>query len=365
MKVRCNRHELAEALAAIGGVVAARTPKPILQGVLIEAHADHCLLAATDLEVGIRFVVTQVEVDDQGTSVVPADKLGQIVRELADEVILLETEDSVCHVRGQGSHFQIYAQDPADFPPVAQLEGEPDFEIEADALHRMAEWTVFAAARENTRYAINGILWAKEKDVLTLAGTDGRRLSRARGKLASGGGGSLESIVPVKAMNLLQRILGENGSTVAVKLSSNQLVVKSARATLSTGLVEGQFPNYQDVVPTDCNCSVHLKTADFLSAVRRAALLTNEESKGVRLSFRNDSLTFSSRAPAQGEATITLPISYSAPELDIGFNPVFLVDVLRVVHTDEVTMELKEANRPGVISCDPNLLYVVMPVNLS
>ena len=365
MKARLNRQELAEALAAAGSVAPTRTPKPILQGVLIDAQADCCLLAATDLETGIRITVSQVEVDKKGQIVVPVDKLGQIVRESQDDVLEIELDDTVCHVRGEGAHFQIYSHDPADFPPVAELDGEPDFGVEAGLLRKMAEWTVFAAARENTRYAINGVLWEKQKDKLTLVATDGRRLACARGAVQGGADRNMESIVPVKGMSLFQRVIHDGDSAVGVKLGGNQLVVKTSRATISTGLVEGQFPNYHDVIPKDAKQHVKLKTDALYSAVKRAALLTNEESKGVRLSFTEDTLTLSSRAPSQGEATITVPIDFKGTPLDIGFNPHFLLEALRVVAEDEVTFDLKEPNKPGLLKTSPDFLYVVMPVSLS
>jgi DNA polymerase III subunit beta len=364
MKARFNRHELTEALAAVGQVAASRTPKPVLQCVLIDAQADCCVLTATDLEVGIRYVVSVVEVEKQGRVVVPADKLGQIVRESADEVVLLETEETVCHLRGEDAHYQMYVQDPADFPPVAELEGAPDFEIPAGELRRMAEWTSFAAARENTRYAINGVLWERVGKTLTLVATDGRRLSLARGPLAEDGP-KVESIVPIKAMSLVQRIFADDNTAVGVKLVGNQVLLRSPRATVSTALVEGQFPKYRDVIPQDCNQTARIKTADFHSAVKRAALLTNEESKGVRLAFRKDRLTLSGRAPTQGEAEITVPIEYGGVDLDIGFNPVFLIDALRVVPTESVTFQLKETNRPGLLRSDDDHLYVVMPISLT
>ncbi|MDX9976287.1 MAG: DNA polymerase III subunit beta [FCB group bacterium] len=365
MKARLNRHELADALGAIGGVVATRTPKPILQCVLIDARADHCLLAATDQEIGLRIVINQVEIMEQGQVVLPADKLSQIVRESLDEVIDLELNDTVCHLRGEGTHFQMFVQDPADFPPVGELEGSGDFEIDAKLIRRMADWTIFAAARENTRYAINGVLWDKIGQELSLVATDGRRLSYAHGQVADGDSPNIKSIVPVKAMGLLQRILVEADTNIAVKLTGNQIMIRTIRATLSTGLVEGQFPKYQDVIPSDCDRIAQLKTAEFASAVRQAALLTNEESKGIRLAFRNGILTLSSRAPSQGEATIDIPANYAGTDLLIGFNPYFLVDALKAVQASEVTLKLKDANRPGILTADPNFLYVVMPVNLS
>ena len=129
--------------------------------------------------------------------------------------------------------------------------------------------------------------------------------------------------------------------------------------------MEGHFPNYQDVVPTDLDKSVEFDTQELLSAVRRAALLTNEESKGVRLSFSAGTLTLSSRAPEQGEAVIAMSVRYSGPDLEIGFNPTFLIDVLRVVSDSTVRFEFSESNRPGLFRCGDSLLYVVMPVNLS
>jgi DNA polymerase-3 subunit beta len=365
MKVQLNRQEFAEALAIVGSVAATRTPKPILQCVLVDVRKDHAVIAATDLEIGVRFTVSQVEVDKAGKVVLPADKLGQIVRESTDEVLALESDDSVCHVRGAGAHYQIYTHDSADFPPVAELEGTPDFEVDAGMLRKMAEWTVFAAARENTRYAINGVLWEKEGENLSLVATDGRRLSFAKGVLAGAEGPNIERIVPVKAMTLIQRILGDASVPLGVKLTGNQFIARGQRATVSSGLVEGQFPKYSDVIPREHDRTVLLRTSDFASAVRRAALLTNEESKGVRLSFKKDLLTLSSRAPSQGEATIELPIKMEGPDIEIGFNPYFIIEALKNVSQDEVTFELKDSNKPGVIKPDPHFVYVVMPVNLS
>jgi len=158
MKLRFNRHEAAEALSSSCKVAASRTPKEILKCVRVDVLPDAMLFSATDLELGLRIAVTQVEVDEPGETLVVADTLSKIVRECTDEVMTIETSGNNLHVRGAGSHFQIVTQSPADFPPVTALEGEPDFTIDDALLRRMIEWTVFAAARESTRYAINGVL---------------------------------------------------------------------------------------------------------------------------------------------------------------------------------------------------------------
>ena len=357
---------MADALGAVCGVAAARTPKEILRCVRVEAQADVLLLSATDLELSLRCAVTQVEVDGPGEVLVVADTLSRIVRECDDELLTMEVKKNTMHLRGAGSHFQIVTQDVADFPAIPKMEGNPDVTIEHGALRRLIELTTFAAARESTRYAINGVLWEMEGKRLTLAATDGRRLAVGHGELATNGSANaVSAIVPTKTLSLFGRLSAEDDARVGIKLTGNQILLDLGRAMISSSLVEGQFPKYQDVVPSDCDLVAELNTAEFHSALKRASLLTNEESKGVRFSFAKGELTLSSRAPEQGEATVSMPATYDGETLDIGFNPVFLLDVLRVAHTDSISFAFKEAARPGVIRLGKDFVYVVMPVNLS
>jgi DNA polymerase-3 subunit beta len=365
MKVRCNRDELAEALAAACTVTPTRTPKPILECVRLQVRSDELVVSATDLELSVRYVVRQVEVEETGDTVVKADTFNKIVRESSDELLGLELVESMLHVRGADSHFQIHTQNPGEFPPVAMADGEPDFSVECQVLRRLIEWTVFASARESTRYAINGILWEIQGEELVLVATDGRRLSCARGPFEPAAKGKeLYIIVPAKALQLTARVPADADAPVNVRLSGSQLLLEVGAMVLGTSLVEGHFPKYQDVIPSDNDKLVELGTAQFQGALRRAALLTNEESKGVRLAFSEGNLILSSRAPEQGEATVSLAIEYGGEPVEIGFNPAFLLDVLRVVHGETVTFSFKEPNRPGVVRADESLLHVVMPVSL-
>lgn len=365
MKLRVNRQELAEAMGVIGMVASARTPKEILKCVLVRAQSDHLALEATDLEVSLRCVISQVEVEQEGELLVGAEKLGQIARESSDEMLSLEADPSAFHIRGADSHFQVYVQDPKEFPARSGTADDSDFEIATDVLRLISERTVFAAARENTRYAINGVLWEPSPKGLTLVATDGRRLSQARGAIEGDRPREHSAIVPAKVMNLFQRIFTDDDEKVGVRITENQITLRTDRAMISAALVEGHFPKYQEVIPDDNDKTARFKVADLLSAVRRAALLTNEESRGVRFTFGAGELALSSRAPQQGEARITMPVEYDAEPIEIGFNPNFLIDVLRVVHMDEVTLEMKEPTRPGVVRSEGQFLYVLMPVNLS
>lgn len=365
MQVIVNRNALADVLVVASGIASARTTKDVLKCIRLTAVDDELLVSATDLEVALRVSIRQVEVQRKGDILVPADKITQIARESMDETLTIGLEEQVCHVRGQDSHFEIYGQDPHEFPPIADLEGEPDVELGVELLCRLIDQTSFSVAKENTRYAINGVLWEKKGKKLCFVATDGRRLARAMGAATQAKSGDSSMIVPAKTIHVLQRVLANSQGQAAIRFSDNQVIVKSDGYVVSSALVEGQFPNYEEVIPKDNDKSIELETDELISAVRRAALLTNEQSKGVRLSFESGKLILSSRAPEQGEATISMRAGYDGDKVDIGFNPNFLLDALRVAGVPTVNLELKETNRPGVLKTGNEFMYVVMPVSLA
>lgn len=370
MKVICNRGALQEALSVAGNVVATRTPKPVLQCVKLAAEGNELTISATDLEVAIRYRDSQVEVSQGGEVLVPADKLRDIVRESVDDTLAIESSGEMAHVKGADSIFKIYTQ-PADaFPPVPGYEGEADFSVNGGQLKGLIGQTLFAAAKEASRYALNGVLFNLKGKRISLVATDGRRLAEARGDLVSGGAAGNEkdgarAIVPSKALNLIDKLVTDPEEAVSFQVRENQVIVHTASATLTSTLIEGQFPPYEDVIPKDCDKKMTAGTADLLSAVRRAALLTTEESKGVKLSFSKKGLVLSSSAPGAGEATVNFACKYEGADLEIGFNPAFLVEALKVVDSDEVTFEMSAPSRPGLLKGGEGFQYVIMPVNLS
>lgn len=367
MKVICNRGALLEALNVTRNVVAQRTPKPVLLCIKLSAADDKLTLASTDLEVAIRYSDNQVQIDQPGEVLLPADKLSDIVRESMDDTLAIESEGEMASIKGQDSHFKIYTQPAADFPPVPDFEGQADFSVPAGQLKRLINQTLFAAAKESTRYAFNGVLLSVKGKKLDLVSTDGRRLAQARGDLSSSAHTPKQSataIIPSKALQLVEKLIDNPDDQVDFQVRENQVIVHTDNATLTTSLVEGQFPPYEDVIPRDTDKKMTANTADFLSAVRRASLLTTEESKGVRMQFGKRGLILSSRSPDAGEATVNFPCKYEGADVEIGFNPAFLVDALKVVDTDEITFELTATARPGLLRGGPDFLYVIMPVNL-
>jgi DNA polymerase-3 subunit beta len=367
MKVICNRGALLEALNVAGNVVAARTPKPILQCLKLTAEDNALVVAATDLEVAIRYRDDQVQIEQPGETLVPADKLRDIVRESIDDTLSIEITGDTCNIRGQDSHFKIYTQKAADFPPVPDFSGEPDFQVLGGTLKQLIGQTLFSAAKESTRYAFNGVLLLAKAKKINMVSTDGRRLAMAKGDLVAGDTLDKEgkkAIVPSKALQLIDKLIDEPEEPVGIQVTENQIIFQTSSATLTSNLVEGQFPPFEDVIPKDSDKKMSAATADFLSAIRRAALLTTEESKGVRLSFTKKGLILNSRSPEGGEATINFPCKFEGADVEIGFNPQVVVDALRIVDTDEISLEMTAPNRPGLMKAGANFLYVIMPVNL-
>lgn len=364
MKVICNRGALLDALNVTGNVIASRTPKPVLQCVKLTAENNRLTIAATDLEVAIRYSDNQVQIEQGGEALLPADKFRDIVRESVDDTLAIEVTSDNANIKGNDSHFKIFTQNPKDFPPVPDFEGEADFEIQGGALKGMIGQTLFAAAKESTRYAFNGVLLLAKGKKITLVSTDGRRLAQAKGDLIKDGDKESRAIVPSKALTLIDKLIDDPEEAIGFQVRENQIIVHTSSATLTSSLVEGQFPPYEDVIPKDTDKKMSASTADFLSAIRRAALLTTEESKGVRLQFNKNGLVLTSRSPESGEATINFSCKYEGTDVEIGFNPQFLTEALRVVDSDEISLELTAPNRPGLLKGGPNFQYVIMPVNL-
>jgi DNA polymerase-3 subunit beta len=366
MKVNFNRAALAEALSLVVSIVPARTPKPILKCVRIVADGKDVRICATNLEIGLNYLVSEVEVQEDGEIVVEANHLADIVRESTDDVLVLETTDHGCEIRGADSRFTIYGQDPAQYPKVPSMEqAEADIVVGLQQLQGGVSQSLFATAKESSRYAINGVLWEAKGKKLLLVATDGRRLARVRLDLDKATKGAEQKmIVPARTIGLLEKIPAQENDVVGVKLVDNQVLIRCPKVVISSNLVEGNFPKYEDIIPTDYDKKLTLPTEPVLSAVRRAALLTSEESKGIKVSVGKAGVVFSGSSPEAGAAEVSMPASYEGEPIDVGFNPQFLVDVLRVMRTPDFELELGQPDRPGLLKSGPDFLYVLMPISL-
>jgi DNA polymerase-3 subunit beta len=391
MKVICDRGALMDAINLVSGAVAQRSPRPQLQCVKISASkangAGEVTLSATDAEIALRISLSQVDVHQPGEALIPADKLKQIVSaEDGEPTLTLELDGDAVHIKGQDAHFKVFGYPANDFPPIpdfqAMVSGTGDTpKAKAFITHPSASLatlvarTIFATARESSRYAINGVLLKRDGKRLEMVATDGRRLALARANLtgADKDAKGMSCIVPSKALHMLQRLIGSHDEPVQIAVTDAQILfsfgtaASPGRAVLVSNLVDGSFPPYEDVIPKDHDKKVTFDRDVLASAVRRAALLTNEESRGVRMLFnaKDKQLELTSRAPEQGEAKVRVNLAdYVGDDLEIGFNPTFIVDALKVLEDNQVIMELKAPGKPGVMRSGSDFVYVVMPVSL-
>jgi DNA polymerase-3 subunit beta len=372
MKLVCDRIALSDALALASSVVPTRTTAAALSCLKFVARDGLLTISATDTEIGISTPVASVSITDEGEALIPADKLNQIVRASEDSTLSIDVNaKNVAVIKGQDSTFKIFGHEPREFPGVQAFPpSKIEFETTAGMLGRLIHRTLFATAVDNSRYAINGVLVDRKGKRVRLVATDGRRLAVAKGECTRAADGDApQCIVPTKALNVLGKLLSDPDDPVAVARQDNLLVVRVGEgadaATLATRLVEGSFPPFEDVIPKEHDKRVTFDAGELTSAVRRAEILTNEESKGIRMAFGATQLVLSSRAPELGEAEITVDVEkYEGEPMEIGFNPKFIMDVLKVIDSPQVIIELKAPNKPGVIKAGNDFTYVVMPVSL-
>lgn len=366
MKAQCPREGLLSACQLAGAAVASRDVKPILKNIKAIAGSHGCTLMATDLELGIRLEVRSVKVDQAGEAILPAGRLTAILRESTDDELTLEATKEASIIRGANNEFEMPGEDPAEFPDIPTFSDDKYHEVQANVLREMIRRTAFAAAKENPRYATTGVLWVLEGNKLKLVATDGRRLALATGPATDHGGGDSKDqphVVPTKAMGLLERILQDGDEAVKVCLRPNDALFKTERAMIYSRLVEGRFPNYQDVIPKKITVKIPLTVGPFMSAVRQAAIMTDDESKRVIFSFTKKKLTMKAQAAESGRSKIELPVDYEGEGLAINFDAHFLTDMLRVLAPDTaLTLEMVDPSSPAILRCGQEYLYVVMPL---
>lgn len=368
MKALCNRDGLLTAFGMVGGVVPARSPKPILQNVkLVTDPEEGSTLMGTDLEVGIRYRVLGVKVEEPGAAILPTGRMGSILRTSFDEELAMETSDDQLAVRGLHSQWKLPCESPDLFPEVPDF-GVSAYHIVAAAdLRRLIRRTMFATDVESTRYALGGVLVELGPETITMVGTDGRRLARMTAVAQIEGevdGNPGQPVVPVKALKLIERNLNDDDPPVHVAIQPGvAALIRTERAVIYSRLVEGRFPRYQDVFPNGVEAKIPLEAGSLLSAVEQASIVTSEESRGVDFTFGGGVLKLSSQAADVGSSHVELSIEYSGKDIEITFDPRYLTDALRTLEPDtRLTADLIDHKNAAVFRTEDHYTYVVMPL---
>ena len=366
MRVTLPTTALLEAVGHAASVAAAKSPKPVLECIALRADRTTGLrLEATDLDVGIRIHVGQADVTEEGDLIVPATRLLGVVREVGEDEVTLGEEDGSLVLSTGRSLFRVRGEDPEAFVDLPRFPSEGGFDLPGDVLKHMIRRTVFATAKEAGRYALHGVLFQLQGSELELVATDGRRLARMTRTLDQGSDQDLRVIVGPKGLSLLDRILGGDASRVRMALQERQGLVPAAHLVTKRRLIDGTFPAYEDVIPARTENGFEVAVVDFADALRRVALLTTRDAQSVQFDIGTELLTIRSRAPEVGEAKIDVPITYDGPATQMGFNPGFLSDALKVMGGDtQVRFEFQDGKAPGRLSDEDAYVYVVMPIAL-
>jgi DNA polymerase-3 subunit beta len=373
MKVTCQRDSLQTACQLVSAAVASRTTKPVLSNIKAVAHDDALTLVAYDTEVGIRYELRGVTVNRAGSCILPISQLVQILRESQDPDINLDAGKDTVVAKTAGGKFEMPGLDVDEFPDIPTFDdGGRYHELSAGALRTMIRRTSFAADKKDTtaRFALTGVLWEAEGKVARLVATDTKRLAVCEGPATVyGPADSVKAthLVPLKAVNLLERNLTVDSELVRVGLRTNDALFQTERAMIYTSLVQGKFPPYRDhIAKTRRNATqkIAMPVDGFLSRVRQAAIMTDEESMRVDLTFEPGKVMLEARGAKTGSSEVSLELpEYEGPKLEIAFDPQFLIEFLRSLEGEPTfVLEMSTGTQAALLRCGDQYSYLVMPL---
>lgn len=374
MKFKINQDHFSNGLQQVLNVVATRSTMPILSNVLIEASDGHISLTTTNLDLGIRCRI-KAEVEEPGGITLPVRKLATIVRELPQSDIFIETgNNNQAKITSGGSLFRIMGISIDEFPPLPTFENRHVFELSQEDIVGMLKSVSYGQSTDENRYILNGVYFSFADEKLTLVATDGRRLALTalETEISEDNTGSL--ILPAKTVAELERLLGK-GEKLKIAFNDRQVAFEIAIDADDSGLVdelylvskivEGKYPNYRQVIPKETEHRVKVERELMLECVHRAALVTSDKSNSVRLKVSKNLLEISGSSSEYGESHESMAIAYDGPEVQVAFNPQFLMEPLKALTKDEVFFEFKDEMSPGLFKTLDNFICVIMPLRLN
>lgn len=363
MKLKVAKEQILKGLQITQGVIGSRSTLPILSNVLLETEGDRLWLTSTDLEVSVKCSIP-AEIEEGGSTTLPAKKLFSIIRELASSELAMEVDDkNSASITCGSSFFKILGLPREEFPPLPKLDAGFAYTLDQAVLKDMLSKTAYAASSDETRQFLNGVLLSFKNDKLTAVATDGRRLALIEHEMECPKDAEGDIIVPSKAVNELLHSLGNEG-TIKIRAVKNQITFEFGDQVLFSKLIEGNYPNFRQVIPSQAEHRIQIERETLLSAVKRVALLTSDRSNSVKLTFAKNKVEVSAQTQDIGEAHESIPIKFTGAELNVAFNPEFIMDPLRHLTSDEVYLEFNDELSPGVIKCDTPFLYVLMPMRI-
>lgn len=374
MEISCKREELLKGIQTVQAVVGTKSTLPILANLLLETRGKKMDMTATDLEVGIRCSI-EVEVSRPGAITLPAKTLSEVVRELPAEEVKIEVEEkSRVKINSGQAIFNLMGLAKEDYPVLPKFKTDGEFSVDRELLCDMIRKTIFSVSQDETRYVLCGIYFRVEKGKVTMVSTDGRRLSYISKDIEIEKKKDAKIIIPTKAVNELNRILTQIATKeeekkegkVKISIEENQVGFMIDDTVLISRLIEGHFPSYEQVIPRSSEIKLKINTEELLQATRRVALLTTEKANSIRYSLKKNKLVISANTEGLGEARDVVGIDYAGGEMEIAYNPQFVISVLRNIGCEEIYLELTNSLNPCLIrpTTGEDYISIVMPMRI-
>ena len=362
MKIKVLKEDLWVGIQTVQNVVSGKITLPILSNVLLETKGNKLKLNATDLDIGISCELP-VENMVEGAITIPAKRFSDIVRELpSGEVIIHAKKNNQVDIEGKNCRFKLNGLPKDEFPKFPEFKDKEAIQIDQKVLKEMLRLTSFAVSHEESRYVLNGVLIEISNDVIRVVAADGRRLAKVEKKIANSIKKDISVIVPIKAVQEIIRNLKDAGA-VSFIIGSNQVLFDIDGVLIATRIIEGEFPNYNQVIPKTSNSRVKTNTQDLLASIRRANLLSTPDFQVVKFEVFSDKLVISKSTPDIGESREELAIEYDGSSLVVGFNPQYLIDFLKNIEEERIDIELFGADKPAVMRLK-DYLYLAMPMRI-
>lgn len=364
MKLVVAKIDLVGLIRKIQGIVPVKPAAPILSSVLIEAKDDQLIISATDLAVSMR-CHTEAKVIEEGSIALPARRFFDLVRELTAPQVKISTNGEIAEITTGTSVFKINGMNQSEFPKLPDLSGAPQVSFTSVSLKEMLSKTVFSAAREDSRYMLNGVRLQIADRKATFIGTDGKRLAKVEAPVAVDASLSGAYAIPLKAVDEIIKILSDQTSNATLILAQDKIALASDSLVLYAKLLSGQYPDVERVIPTQLAHHFSVHREELISLLKQVSLFTSEMSSSVRFSLETGGLHLSATSSDIGEGRVSMPVDYAGARLDIAFNPYFFLDILRHSKDETIRLGLNEAHSPGLITDSSHALFVIMPMRLN
>jgi DNA polymerase-3 subunit beta len=365
MKAVISKIDLVNLIGKIQSIVAAKPAIPILSNVLIEAVDDQLVVSATDLTVSMRCYV-EAKVLEEGALALPARRFFQLVRELTSPQVKISAQgNEIAEITTGTSVFKINGMNKAEFPTLPDLSGSLEITLPSSSLKEMFSKTAFSAAREDSRYMLNGVQVRIANQIATFIGTDGKRLAKASIPVAVDASVVGAHVIPLKAVEEMIKMLDDSNNNVHLSLAADKVSLECGHLTLITKLLSGQYPDVERVIPATSEYTFSIHREELISLLRQVSLFTSETSSSVRFSFETGQLHLAAMSSDIGEGRVSMPVDYSGPKLEIAFNPYFFLDILRHSKDETIRFGLNDAHNPGLITDTTQAMFVIMPMRLN